>query len=98
MRHRTASAWYLDQFYDAGNSYNAIFCIDDNNGWAVGTYGVIIHTVNGINWNGQTNPDAQKQQLNDIFHSHLRPSGPTKAGRRPGKYPGSGIPPLKLSE
>lgn len=67
LRHRIGGAWTDDQNYYAGNSYNAIHLVDNQNGWVVGDYGVIIHTSDGGNWNGQINPDVQQRSLNDVF-------------------------------
>ena len=67
IRHKNGT-WLADQFYDAGNSYNSIHFVDNSNGWAVGNGGVIIHTVDGIHWNGQINPDTiSGRDLNDVY-------------------------------
>ncbi|MEK9135610.1 MAG: YCF48-related protein, partial [Bacteroidota bacterium] len=74
IRHRINGSWLADQFYDAGDSYNAINFVDNRNGWAVGGggspfRGKIIHTVDGRNWNvGQVNPDTiSGRGLNDVY-------------------------------
>jgi hypothetical protein len=46
---------------------NSIYLTDNSNRWAVGDGGVIIHTTDGINWNGQINPDSQVRSLYDVF-------------------------------
>ncbi len=49
-------------------SYNAIFFIDDNEGWVMGNSGLIGHTENkGENWHRQTNPDPDRHSLYDLF-------------------------------
>ena len=65
MRHRTATGWWADQFYDAGNAYNAIHFVDNINGWSVASGGLIIHTTDGIHWNGQISPTSNL--LNEVF-------------------------------
>jgi photosystem II stability/assembly factor-like uncharacterized protein len=65
IRHRDIDGWHADQYYDNGYSYNAIYLVDNLNGWAVAVDGIIIHTTDGHNWIPQTNPD--NNQLNDVF-------------------------------
>ena len=49
-------------------SYNAIFFIDDNEGWVVGNSGLLGHTENGGNtWLSQTNPDPENRSLYNLF-------------------------------
>ncbi|PVX25678.1 MAG: hypothetical protein CW716_07535 [Candidatus Bathyarchaeum sp.] len=49
------SAMIGDQFRPSGG-YNAIFMLNNEQGWAVGDSGIIIHTTDGVNWFEQTNP------------------------------------------
>lgn len=65
IRHKNNGIWLDDQNYYAGNSYNSIYFTDNSNGWAVGSDGKIIHTADGINWNGQISPTTNT--LNDVF-------------------------------
>ncbi len=49
-------------------SYNSIFFINDDEGWVVGNYGLIGHTVNGGDtWTSQTNPEPDLHSLYDLF-------------------------------
>jgi len=62
--HYTGGSWIQDQIRPSGE-YNAIHFVDNNNGWAVGDNGIIIHTTDGINWSTQqTNP---AYILTDVF-------------------------------
>jgi photosystem II stability/assembly factor-like uncharacterized protein len=63
IRHKNGT-WLADQFY-AANSYNSIYFVDNSNGWAGGGNGVIIHTIDGIHWNGQSSPTSNL--LMDVF-------------------------------
>jgi len=67
IRHFANGVWNADQTY-AAYSYNGICFVNNTNGWAVGDNGVIIRTIDGKNWVGQTNPDTQspKRTLNDV--------------------------------
>jgi photosystem II stability/assembly factor-like uncharacterized protein len=56
--------WITDQTLPFAG-YNNIFFIDNNNGWAVGDNGIIIRTIDGMNWFTQTNPDSNS--LFDVF-------------------------------
>jgi len=58
--------WQGGQRYPSG-SFNAIYFTDNQNGWAVGDNGIIIHTTDGQNWNAQTNPDPQSRSLYSVF-------------------------------
>ncbi len=65
IRHYINNAWTAsDQDYPSGG-YNAIYFVDNNNGWAVGDSGVIAHTTDGQNWTAQTNPSTNT--LFDVF-------------------------------
>lgn len=68
IRHFANGMWNADQTY-GNNTYNGICFVNNTTGWAVGDNGVIIHTTDGKNWVGQTNPDVQspKRTLNDVF-------------------------------
>ena len=68
IRHFANGAWIADQTYTT-NGYNGICFVNNTTGWAVGDNGVIIHTTDGKNWVGLTNPDTQspKRTLNDVF-------------------------------
>jgi photosystem II stability/assembly factor-like uncharacterized protein len=49
-------------------SYNSIYMVNNNTGWAVGSLGIIVNTTDGgINWNYQSNPDISNRDLNDVF-------------------------------
>ena len=65
IRHRNSTGWHIDQNDNGGKYYCAIYFIDNQHGWAVGSDGIIIRTINGIDWITQTNPD--NNQLNDVF-------------------------------
>ncbi len=64
IRHYTSSSWTGDQDYPSG-AYNAIHFVDNNNGWAVGDSGIIIHTNDGENWSTQQTNSAYI--LTDVF-------------------------------
>jgi photosystem II stability/assembly factor-like uncharacterized protein len=64
IRHYTSSSWSGDQDYPSG-AYNAIHFVDNNNGWAVGDNGIIIHTNDGENWSTQQTNSAYI--LTDVF-------------------------------
>jgi len=53
----------IQQTVDGG--YNAIYFVDNKNGWAVGDSGIIIHTTDGQNWTAQTN--LSTNTLFDVF-------------------------------
>lgn len=67
IRHYTGGAWTGDQDYPSGgyNGYNAIYFVNNQEGWAAGDGGVIIHTTDGYNWTSQTNPSTAS--LADLF-------------------------------
>jgi hypothetical protein len=45
-------------------TFNDIHFINENEGWLVGTAGIIVHTTDGgSTWNEQINPDPQKKTL-----------------------------------
>ncbi|MGQ9556092.1 MAG: WD40/YVTN/BNR-like repeat-containing protein [Anaerolineae bacterium] len=56
LLHFVSGNWVADQVFPTG-AYNAIYFVDNLNGWAVGASGAIIHTSDGKNWSAQTNPD-----------------------------------------
>jgi photosystem II stability/assembly factor-like uncharacterized protein len=58
--------WLFDQSYPT-ESYEAICMVNNSIGWTVGDNGVIIKTIDGINWNYQTNADTSNRTLNDVF-------------------------------
>jgi photosystem II stability/assembly factor-like uncharacterized protein len=60
------TSWIGDQSYP-DERYNGIYMINNTTGWAIGDYGVIIHTTDGINWNYQANPDTLNRTLNNVF-------------------------------
>lgn len=62
--HFASGAWQGDQAYPSG-TYNAIYFIDNQKGWAIGTR--IIHTSDGQTWVEQTNPDTLGRTLVSIF-------------------------------
>jgi len=64
IRHYKSNIWNGDQDYPSGG-YNAIFMLDNLNGWIVGDGGIIAHTENGWNWSEQINPDTHT--LYDVF-------------------------------
>jgi photosystem II stability/assembly factor-like uncharacterized protein len=64
--HYAHSEWKPDQSYPDA-AYNAIHMVSNTIGWAAGDSGVIIHTIDGINWDYQTNPDTSNRTLFDIF-------------------------------
>ena len=41
------SGWFWQNPLPQGNTLNSVFFYDTNSGWAVGNYGVILHTING---------------------------------------------------
>jgi photosystem II stability/assembly factor-like uncharacterized protein len=58
--------WY--QQNPPSEGYNAIYMVNDTNGWSVGDNGVIVNTSDGgVNWNYQSNPDISNRALNDVF-------------------------------
>jgi len=51
-----------------GGTFSNIYFIDDQEGWVVGSVGLIGHTTNGGNtWETQANPDPQSRSLNKVF-------------------------------
>ncbi|MCW8812105.1 MAG: YCF48-related protein [Ignavibacteriaceae bacterium] len=60
----SAQTWQ-PQVSGIGNSLHSVFFLDEFNGWAVGSYGAIVHTTNGgENWNQQTS--GTNQDLNCV--------------------------------
>lgn len=68
IRYRNASGWDIPN-YDNGDAYNAIYFIDNKNGWAVGDEGEIARTTNGFDWVMQTNSDINS--LKDVFFLNI---------------------------
>ena len=67
IRHYTSGVWHADQAF-ANGGYNSIyFVLGTTQGWCVGSAGRIIHTIDGINWQGQPNPDTIQNILYDVF-------------------------------
>ncbi len=62
---RKNNTWSNLQFYDSSLDYNSIFFIDDTTGWAIGTFGAIVLTVDGVSWVRQTS--NTNHTLNDVF-------------------------------
>jgi photosystem II stability/assembly factor-like uncharacterized protein len=62
------NAWNNLQFYDSTLPRVSIFFIDNNTGWAVGGYGTINYTTDGIQWLvGQTSTGTYDDDLHDVF-------------------------------
>jgi Photosynthesis system II assembly factor YCF48 len=59
-------SWLGDQSYPT-ETYNAIYMINNTTGWAVGDNGVITKTIDGTNWNYQSNPDTSNRTINNVF-------------------------------
>ena len=60
-----AQTWQ-QQVSGIGNSLISVFFLDEFNGWAVGSYGAIIHTTDGgENWNQQTS--GTNKDLNCVY-------------------------------
>ncbi len=58
---------FTSQTAPAG-TFNDIHFINNQEGWVVGSGGVIGHTTNGgTSWNEQTNPDTQNRTLIKVF-------------------------------
>ncbi|MBT8391572.1 MAG: hypothetical protein HKO83_05550 [Ignavibacteriaceae bacterium] len=58
---------FASQTTPAG-TFNDIHFINNQEGWVVGSGGVIGHTTNGgTSWNEQTNPDTQNRTLIKVF-------------------------------
>jgi len=50
----SAQSWQA-QFSGVDNSLRSVFFTDEHNGWAVGSFGAVVHTTNGgENWNQQS--------------------------------------------
>jgi photosystem II stability/assembly factor-like uncharacterized protein len=64
--HFNNGIWNTDQAYPSA-SYNTIYMVNNLSGWAAGDNGIIIHTEDGITWNGQVNPDSLNKSLYDVF-------------------------------
>ena len=48
---------------------SAIYFVDTDNGWIVGSKGLIIHTTDGKNWDAQTSHFSY--QFNDVFFPNI---------------------------
>jgi len=70
IKHYIGGNWVADQDPPSGG-YNAIYMVDNQNGWAAGDAGIIIHTTDGQNWFEQTNPDILERTLRDVFFLSL---------------------------
>ena len=66
IRHYINNVWSGDQDMPSGG-YNAIYMVDNLNGWAVGDGGIIIHTGDGHNWFEQTNPNPEQNTFYKVF-------------------------------
>jgi photosystem II stability/assembly factor-like uncharacterized protein len=65
--HFDGAIWYEQD--SPSESYNSIYMVNNNTGWAVGSPGIIVNTTDGgLNWNYQSNPDISKRDLNDVFY------------------------------
>ena len=65
--HFDGAIWYEQD--SPSESYNSIYMVNNNTGWAVGSPGIIVNTTDGgLNWNYQSNPDISKRDLNDEFY------------------------------
>jgi photosystem II stability/assembly factor-like uncharacterized protein len=65
IRHYTGNNWVGDQINITG-SWNAIYFVDNHNGWAVGDDGKTIHTTDGQTWSVQR-PSGSGSSLFDVF-------------------------------
>ncbi len=65
IRHYTGGAWVGDQVNITG-AWNAIYFVNNQNGWAVGDDGKIIHTTDGQTWSVQR-PSGSGSSLFDVF-------------------------------
>jgi photosystem II stability/assembly factor-like uncharacterized protein len=67
MRHYVeGQGWLADQYYNLNNkSLSSIYFVDTDNGWTVGSQGLIIHTEDGQNWDYPT--FYFSSQFNDVF-------------------------------
>ncbi|MHB0878518.1 MAG: WD40/YVTN/BNR-like repeat-containing protein [Anaerolineae bacterium] len=63
--HYLDGSWLSDQVLAPG-FYNSVHFVDNLNGWAVGSDGVIAHTTDGKHWTAQNNPDPGQHDLNDV--------------------------------
>lgn len=59
------NTWNNFQVFDNNFVYNAIFFINNNTGWVVGSQGKIFKTVDATIWNGQSS--GTTKGLNDLF-------------------------------
>jgi len=66
IRHYKNSVWNGDQNMPSGG-YNAMFMLDNLNGWIVGDGGIIAQTENGWDWTEQINPDPENRTLIALF-------------------------------
>ncbi len=66
IRHYNGTEWVADQNYNLdGSVVSSIYFVDTNNGWAVGSNGLILHTTDGKNWAAQNS--HFQYQFNDVF-------------------------------
>jgi photosystem II stability/assembly factor-like uncharacterized protein len=70
IRHFNNNVWNGDQDYPSGY-YVGLDMVDTQNGWAVGSNGIIIHTTDGRNWFEQTNPDSQNRTLYVVYFLNI---------------------------
>jgi hypothetical protein len=62
------NTWINLQFYDSTVPRSSIFFIDNNTGWAVGGFGTINYTTDGIHWLAtQTSTGTYGDDLQDVF-------------------------------
>lgn len=57
--------WHIQNPYPTGNNFNAVKLISENIGWAVGSAGTILKTIDGgVTWESVTS--GTKSELTDI--------------------------------
>jgi len=61
------NSWNNLQFYDSTTPRNALFFIDNTTGWAVGGYGLINYTIDGIEWLHSQQSGLSDKLLQDVF-------------------------------
>lgn len=61
------NTWNNLQFYDSTLPRSSIFFIDNNTGWAVGSYGTINYTIDGIEWLTSQTSGINTALLQDVF-------------------------------
>ena len=81
IRHFTNGVWAGDQDMPSGG-YNAIYMVDNYNGWIVGDEGIIAHTTDGKNWFEQTNPDPQNHTLIKVYFLNTNQGWAINSGGR----------------